>query len=732
VGDEKAWTLGLLALWLAWPGAATAQEPPELWDTDRGVIALERADWSWSFEPDEVGEAAFTTYEAAARPSAREWPGQQVSGGGLDGDHAGVVGGDVRRAALRFDEAASARFAGRRVVARFWTRAEGTTTQAEVRWISGDPAGQLLRGDPSFFAHRMGTAAFLPTGRATADGWVEVSAGPFDFDLGGRIPAGWIEWRDVNAEREVSTQVARDPGARALIDALTIQDVGPARVPDAACDAATEEAACGEAGVCLYGRCADAVSVLGSAPQSAAVRQAYLARRAFELETFTGVRAEPDQRAASAQALAEADTTDARAFWRALRRAYDVLVDGHAAPPSARATAEVSPGACAYLGELDLTAGGAQGLLVYEVFDEDPESVAARIEPGDEVARIAGLAPLEFMALVGHRAGFGGDPRGEAHALAPELLRWAAETGSSVTLRRCAGPGPCAPEDADEVELDLAALLGAPIWDGLPPGWRFDVRRCDFRVARIDDAPEERNYGFADSVELPGGVRVALFNGFPAPDTGDGASGWLVALRALLSDGPDRVIFDQRWGTGGSPAALTELHAMLLRAGDPDLIGETIPPVEDGPLTLAEREALRACSGSCGMYGLFRDTPEVDGPAAEARVAILSSYDVSANDFFAARMRERPGRTRLFGPAPTFGAFGYACSVPGHLPGERAVGYQCTDTIFFVEGRDDGAAAPFVSGIGVEHDEAILQKQSDTLAGVDTVREAAIAWLEGE
>ncbi len=732
MGEKKAWILGLSVLWLGWSGAAHAQEAPDLWDRDRGVITLARADWSWSFEEDEDAEPAFTTYEAATRPSAREWPGEPIEGGALEGEQAGVVGGDVRRAALRFDEEASAKFGGRRVVARFWTRAEGTTTRAEVRWISGDPAGQLLRGDPTFFVHRMGTAAFLPTGRATEDGWVEMSAGPFDFDLGGRIGAGWIEWRDVNAEREVSTQVTRDPDARALIDALTIQDIGPARVPDAACDASTETQACGEGGVCLYGQCADAVSVLGSVPQDAAVREAYLARRAFELETFTGIRAESDQRAASLDALEAANTGEARAFWRALRRAYDVLVDGHAAPPSARSTAEVSPGACAYLGELDLTADGAQGLLVYEVFDEDEESVAARIEPGDEVATIAGLPPLEFMALVEHRAGFGGDPRGKAHALAPELLRWAAETGSSVTLRRCAGPDACAPEQLEEVELDMAGQLGAPIWDGLPPGWRFDIKRCDFRVARIEDAPEERNYGFADSVELASGVRVALFNGFPAPDTGDGASGWLVALRALLSDGPDRVLFDQRWGTGGSPAALTELHALLLRSSDPDLLGETIPPVEDAPLTLTEREALRACSGSCGMYGLFRDTPAADGPAAEARVAVLSSYDVSANDFFAARMRERPGRTRLFGPAPTFGAFGYACSVPGHLPGERAVGYQCTDTIFFVEGRDDAATSPFVSGVGVEHDEAILQKQSDTLAGVDTVREAALAWLEGE
>ena len=213
------------------PTALWAQDAPDLWDTERGVIVLERADWSWSFEPDESSEeVAFVTYEAATRPSGRGWPGVEVADEGFDGAHAAAVGGEVRRAALRLDEGLAERFAGRRVVVRFWTRAEGTTIQSEVRWISGAVAGQLIRGEPTFFVHRMGTAAFLPTGRATVDGWVEMSAGPFDVDLGGRIAAGWVEWRDVNAEREVSTQVARDPDARALIDALTIQ-AGASLIP---------------------------------------------------------------------------------------------------------------------------------------------------------------------------------------------------------------------------------------------------------------------------------------------------------------------------------------------------------------------------------------------------------------------------------------------------------------------------------------------------------------------
>ena len=720
---KKTVTSCALAALLLLPNTSAAQD---LWDAELGLLEVEEAGWSWSFE--EELEDLFLSYGTGRRPTERAWPASP-SDGAMHGEQVGWLGDEVHRTILRLDDETFAPFDGKRVEVRFWYKPEGTSVSADITWIVGDSSGQVIRGEPSFFVHRMGQLSFQPTGRKRDDGWRELTSGPFDFSMGHSLRPAMLTFRDINSGDGISSQVARDPEARVLIDAITIQDLGAALVPETSCTATTEEDACGDHGVCSFGRCVDAASYLGSAPADEEVRRAYLDRRRFEVAYFNGVRLASDNSDLFLQHMQAADSPNPRVFWPALARAFNALVDGHGTVPNASTIPEVSPGACAYLGEIDLidAQNPSEGLLVYEVFDE--VDFALDLRPGDVITSIDGMPPRTFLQELERFVAYGGDPSAKEVILMPELLRWAAQTGSSFTVQRCEQPTGCAPNETVEFEVSTALSLGDALWRGEVPSWRFTSERCDFRFARLEDAPDERTYGFAGYTDI-GGTSVILFNGFPRPDTGDGQSGWLVTLSEVLSTTPTKILFDQRWGTGGSPAALTELHELLLRASDPDLFGETIPPTET-ELSLEERERLRKCSRSCGMYAEFRDTPTTDGPASEARIAYLNSYDVSANDFFAARLAARPGRTRSFGPARTFGAFGFACQLPPHLPGERGVGYQCTDTLFFEAGVDEDAAV-FSSGTGVPSDERILQRQSDLLLGVDTAREAALQWLEEE
>jgi hypothetical protein len=384
----------------------------------------------------------------------------------------------------------------------------------------------------------------------------------------------------------------------------------------------------------------------------------------------------------------------------------------------------VAGGACAYIGAADLLPNSPEAPVVFESFEDVP--YGARMQPGDVIESIDGLAPMEFAALLDREVNYGGDPRARAEILTPDLLGWAAQTGSTWDVARCSNPAGCTEAEVERFTIDPYDDLAAPIWQGAPPSFRFRIPLCDYRVQRLNETAEERAYGFAGSL-VRDGITEVLFNGFPRANTGGGQSGWLVTLTNVMESQPDMVLLDQRWGTGGFPDALEGLTSLLLAASDPPLFGETFPA---GLIpTGRERGNLQArcITRNCGMYALFGITPDVDGPAANTRIAVMNGYDVSANDFFARRLAERPGRTRIFGHAPTFGAYGFACQLPPHLPGEAPVGYQCTDTGYTSALGD--AQPLFESGTGVEPDEVVRQRQSDLLEGVDTMRERAIEWL---
>jgi hypothetical protein len=83
---------------------------------------------------------------------------------------------------------------------------------------------------------------------------------------------------------------------------------------------------------------------------------------------------------------------------------------------------------------------------------------------------------------------------------------------------------------------------------------------------------------------------------------------------------------------------------------------------------------------------------------------------------------------KIFSPGPTSGAFGSISSIPSFLIGWGGGSMQMQDSRFGATFADF-ASARWESGHGVEPDVVVVQKLSDAIDGVDTILQAATAWL---
>src|SRR5207248_2516979 len=124
---------------------------------------------------------------------------------------------------------------GHRVEIKVWQHADGTSVGGDVAW--GSAAHPAIADLPPAL-----------TRRGTDDGWREWTSGAFDYNYGGSIDAGALLFYPNQRSGQASS---------ALIDAISIDDLGMAAVPNVACTIVNEATACGASGVCQYGRCAD-------------------------------------------------------------------------------------------------------------------------------------------------------------------------------------------------------------------------------------------------------------------------------------------------------------------------------------------------------------------------------------------------------------------------------------------------------------------------------------------
>lgn len=720
----------LSALVLCLPAAGTGRAA-EL-DETTGRLHLDADGYGVSFDeaaslPPELAAALEDNNGDALSPQAIAAQ-IRTDPDGLQGEGYLEMGGTYATLQLHLG-ALESRFNGRRVEIRFWQRPEGTRLQASLAWVLSDAV------DPERY-RLLGYFMFQPSGRATDDGWEEWTSGPFDFMAAGSSPPIRMELQDVQVSQSWQA-VTYDRNLRVRLDALEILDLGPAFVPRRACTRLSQSQVCGPFGACLFGRCVDAALRYGPALVDRDLRNDYLDRRFFEFSTFEGGRMPQSLMGLLSDAVEtlREETSPAR-FWPVLGRGIAALRDGHASGPMfgySGSYQTTNLGVCVHQGEADLLPHGGPAPLVFSTEASNP--VADLLAVGDVLTTIDGLPPFDWAVAVGLAGSHAGDPAAFEVVMAPSLFSAAQAGGSVVTFTRCGiqgAPVPCEPGETETIEVDFAQLAEETLWAGDLPEWLDHSQRCDYRFRRGVDHPDVRRYSFA-GFEDDGAVRTLIINGLPSMYYGQE---WVNAVLGALDPPPAYLILDQRTGSGGAVDTTDFLMGLFLTELDFDHI-EIVPQV-DRTLDATTWAALTSCrmfadQNDCGgfwrwqLHEMSEMEPPLRGVAGATRVAVLNAMDVSGNDFTTKLFNYRAGPTRIFGPGPTYGAFGPIASLPTHLDELSGGSMQYWDSAFAAQ--PDGEPEGFLTGVGIPPDRLIFQKQSDALLGVDTTVEAARAWL---
>jgi len=650
----------------------------------------------------------------------------------IEGDGLLEVGG---RTALAYIDlrGVRAQVSGRRIEARIWQRVQGTRAQVALSWYAAGIDDVLAGGFGG--GTEIGAVVFQPTGRLTQDGWEEWSSGPIDADMAD-VQLGLLRIFDEQIFGLQSGRVDYDGTQRVQLDGFEIRDLGEAAVPKVTCNLADESTACGDEGACLYGRCVDAAPVVGALIHDAELRRQYIERRIFELRFFEGGRFPLTQIDIFEPPLLEqnAETATARSFRTALNLAYQRLADGHAAPPvtSLVPVAAANPGVCLYQGEADLLPTTSVRPMVVTVTPGNPFS--DRLRPGDVLVAIDDLSPQDWSALARRYSRYSGDPSGREFVTTPELFSSALYAGSTLTFVRCTVTTPgrrCSNSSLQEIVINTAEFT-AGVWNERAPDWLHSYEPCDFRLHSAAPGSDDHQYAYAGT-RAEGGVQYLQINGMPSPNM-EGGSAWFDVVTDALGSAPDRVVFDQRLGSGGSIDAVDHLAHYLISSFD--FHGTHLLPQMDREMTPELRRNLLDCgrtasfTKSCGDFlewqlGAYsRSTPV----ARTARLAVLTGADVSGNDFVTRILNYREeGVTRVFGGARTYGAFGVVWSRPAFFGEISGGSFQVHDALFLADPSDTNL--DFSTGRGVEPDSQIYQSQRDAVLGVDTVLEAAKAWV---
>ncbi|HCF57209.1 MAG TPA: hypothetical protein DFS52_04315 [Myxococcales bacterium] len=696
-------------------------------DANTGTVSLEGSALAWSLDSLDALPAGLqlTAHDVDGNPveprTLSAWFSDATTPS-IEGKSALWLGKRIDR--LLFAFAQPERFTGRRVEISFWLQPRRVSASGTLAWILEGEREPLL-----------GLIRFMPTGRRTDDGWMELTSGPVDFALGGRLAPLFV----IRVERAPrGGYIGTDREGFVLLDALAVTDLGEAAVPGARCTLVTEQAACGELGACHLGRCCDSAPVFGPLPPEG-VRGQYVDRRSFEVHHFFGNRtvdrnigrfdAEMEQaRAASSP----------RVFWSAITRAYEHLEDGHGSPPYPTMTERPAIGMCVHHGEADRLPASAEDAIARLplVFWVDPSVPAAsRLEIGDVLETVDGLPVDEWKALAGSRISHYGSPLAREVTVAPAIPAAAMRTGSKLGFVRCpqaiGQARRCAANELKRFEIDLYALGAEALWRGDASGWLDDRVGCDNRFQRIG-GPEPRAGYMHVASEDDGDVRIIEFNGVPHPSW---AGAWVDVVQGALQPTSSRFLLDERVGYGGVFDTVDLLAVPFL---DPNLsVTAEIFPVIGRELDAATRDRFIECDR--GMLSLFKQCgsyfsyhtgamfPSEYGRLRDAKAALLVSLDVSGNDYLTRLHKFRPGLSRVFGPCPTYGAFGSVYGLSSYL-GELSGGSaQLGDSFIYAgEGPPDFV---WESGPGVAPDEVVFQTQGDLLLGRDTLVERAKAWL---
>lgn len=553
-----------------------------------------------------------------------------------------------------------------------------------------------------------------PTGRATSDGWIELSSNEFPVD-GTLLPDVYVRLVDFASVEGVD------------VDALEVVRAGD-YYPPSACEG-VRDPVCGSEGLCIGGACR--LGRLGVPPlPPVELRDETVLALRERLRIFYGGRktrlVDLPVALATIDSMKGAET--AWAFWNGFATAGRQLHDWHTRISGAVLEGGVRGriNACFIEGDADLTHDVWPRHPQYDdilVSHAGPDGLG--LHAGDRLVAIDGQHPIAWARslvdvdwayhIASDSSSFAdlAEGLGGPQWAGAAILRYARE----ITVIRCdAAAGTC----NDTIETlrvdDIPAVGGGT-----------DVA-CDNRPTYHlqDGGPNEENhYVFStvfhgrveattDEEQIFGMVWDTLYGG-GSPNTG--VNGAIKARIAEWKASARGVILDHRAGNGGTLDA-PEYMTDLVRP--PEIFAVVRMPIEiagfEGPATVEEGIALFEESKSSSPYNVGDVGHDPNLP-----VALVLHRDGSASDYMPLGMKGAP-KVKLFGPGPTAGAFStyIQFSYWAGLSFQIASG----DTI-----TKDGEA---MIGKGVMPDFVVDQKQSDLLAGVDTIHEAALAWVRQE
>jgi len=554
-----------------------------------------------------------------------------------------------------------------------------------------------------------------PTGRTTSDGWVELATNDFPVDGAklDRIYLKTVGYAAADAVEVDGFEVVRSGETWAQSDCTGLGDP-----------------ACGPEAVCIYDRCILGRLSLPVLP-SDTLRDPMVDVLASQLRVFYGGRRSRALYLPAALAKIEGmrKATTAWQFWSGWASAVHALHDWHT-DTDMGITGSVGPrhrlNACFIEGDADLSHGvwpshpKFADILVSHVGAADNGALKA----GDRLIAVDGQHPIAWAAsLADVDWGYHVATDPDVYADRVEALGGPYWTGGALILKfattltvlRCDPAGTCAsaPETiavsslgdgggGDDVVCDNRPSYHLDIPDGPDPS-THRVFGHVFRGPIAGTAPDEAIYGM---------VWDSLWGGGPM----SGVNGALTAAIDDWKASARGVILDHRAGNGGTLDAATNMTRLVRPKG---IAGIARMPIEvagyGGPDDAAEGLAIFS-----GKRGTVYDVGDDDW-AVGLPVALIVHRDGSASDFMPYAMKGSPN-TRLFGPHATAGAF----STYIEFSSWGGLYYQYASGDMVVA---DGSA---VIGHGVVPDEIILPRQSDLLAGKDTLFEAALAWVRKE
>lgn len=609
-----------------------------------------------------------------------------------------------------------------RLEVTLWTRADGTAAQVSV--VYDRDVAAAVAGRTPFASVRA-----IPTGRATSDGWIELSTGPIDASVWG-VPARAIV---------IMPSYYATADDELLVDALEVRKEKGALTPPNACTMQTIGASCGAGGDCMFGHCVSSAFTWGALPAEPHRRE-IAERWAFWSTSVMGDRRSAALGASTltpaARALARS-AQSSRDFFGGMNRLVNELRDNHTSFGSPANYTSFAPqlyygtssavGACFGVVEKDLMGGGL-GFAVFRTTTGAPLT-GTRLERGDVIVSIDGRDPKEWVDDVWHAVArtLPNDARSDWGSAAVDLARMISTRATTLTLARCASASACEGQDRRLVTIDVAANVYDAVRSDRGGGESF---ACS---ARFTDAVERlaqpsRGEDAVSTQTGEGGEVRVQFDGFV------GNGGWQSAMSGVFAGGPRAVVMDARMGHGGYYHTVEHLFHLLRGTQDPMGVfsvgrggyGEADPPwLVDEYKSCTTRGADQWACFIGNANGFFAREPAP--PGKSTRIAWLNTHDVSANDFMPRLLKGRDG-FKVFAPHPTAGAFGAISSLPSLYPGWSGGSIQVQDARFaptLAQVKD----ARWESGHGVEPDEIVPQKLSDAIAGVDTLLTAATAWL---